>query len=133
MSFTENKQEAGEEMPLKGCTEVPAYKEINIESEEDWDAGTAKLPSTSPRPPPPKSSWAKFKAVNEFFRYAFRHNIPAILKQLKLLLRESEEDWDAGAAKLPSTSHPPPHTHTQTHRLLNYNTPESTFPYKSTV
>ena len=71
MSFTENKQEAGEEMPLKGCTEVPAYKEINIESEEDWDAGTVKLPSTSPRPPPPQSSWAKFKAVNDFFSVCF--------------------------------------------------------------
>ena len=102
MSFTENKQEAGEEMPLKGCTEVPAYKEINIESEEDWDAGTAKLPSTSPRPPPSQSSWAKFKAVNDFFWYALRHNVPAIIKQLKLLLRESEEDWDAGTVNISS-------------------------------
>lgn len=37
------RKESGEVNMLKGCTDTPVYQDIEIPTNEDWDAGT--LPS----------------------------------------------------------------------------------------
>lgn len=38
--FTESSKKNGEEASMfRGCVDLPVYEQINIESEENWDAG----------------------------------------------------------------------------------------------